>query len=243
MIKGFEKDCYLSDLSKIPWDSAYIYDDIDDIYHHWHHLFIKVVDQHLPFKRKYIRGNQLPGITLEISSAILRRNILFRKFKRNKSDDNWEQFKKQRNLVTALKPQSMKSCFIQASAECAHPGEFRKEFKPLLPSKVLNNNIYDFQHFKQTFYRWRCCSYSCLSSHAFANHFIVNKISQRCNHLQFSIRHVEEGYVKKLINTLDPRKATGPDKMSPRILTVSSVALAVSLTSLINHCITINAWP
>ena len=174
-MKGFEKDCYLADLSKIPWDSAYIYDDIDDIYDHWHHLFIKVVDQHLPFKRKYIRGNQLPGITLEISSAISRRNILFRKFKRNKSDDNWEQFKKQRSLATPLKRKSMKSCFIQASAECAHPGEFRKEFKPLLPSKVLNNNIYDFQHFKQTFYRWCCC----LSAHAFANHFSVNKISHR----------------------------------------------------------------
>ena len=29
----------------------------------------------------------------------------------------------------------MKSYFIQASAECAHPSEFWKKFKPLLPSK------------------------------------------------------------------------------------------------------------
>ena len=33
-MKGFEKDCYLADLSKIPWGSANIYDDIDDIYEH-----------------------------------------------------------------------------------------------------------------------------------------------------------------------------------------------------------------
>lgn len=94
---------YLADLSNIPWDSAYICDYIDDIHDHWHHLFINAVDQHLPFKKKYIEGDQLPWITLEIYSAISRRDILFRKFKGNKSDDNWEQFKKQRNLATALK--------------------------------------------------------------------------------------------------------------------------------------------
>ena len=106
-MKRFERDCYLADLSKIPWDSACIYDDIDDIYEHWHHLFIKVVDQNLPFKEKYIRGDQLPWITAEISSAISRRNILVKKFKRNKHDDNWEKFRKQRNLVTTLKRKSM----------------------------------------------------------------------------------------------------------------------------------------
>ena len=78
-MKGFERDCYLTDLSKIPLDSAYIYDDINDIYEHWHLLFIEVVDQHLPFKRMYIRGDQLPRITPDISSAISRRNILFKK--------------------------------------------------------------------------------------------------------------------------------------------------------------------
>ena len=41
-MKGFDKDCYVADLGKIPWDSAYIYDDTDDIYEHWHRLFITV---------------------------------------------------------------------------------------------------------------------------------------------------------------------------------------------------------
>lgn len=140
-MKGFDKDCYITDLGKIPWDSAYIYDYIDDIYEHWHRLFITVVDQHLPFKKKYIRGDQLPWITPKISSAISRRNILFSKFKRNATDDNWNQYKKQRNLVTTLKRNSMKSYFIQASAECTHPGEFWKKFKPFYLPKVLNNKF------------------------------------------------------------------------------------------------------
>ena len=49
-MKEFERGRYLANLRKISWDTAYIYDGIDDIYEHWYHLFINVVDQHLPFK-------------------------------------------------------------------------------------------------------------------------------------------------------------------------------------------------
>ena len=126
---------YLADLSNIPWDSAYIYDYIDDIHDHWHHLFINAVDQHLPFKKKYIEGDQLPWITLEIYSAISRRDILFRKFKGNKSDDNWEQFKKQRNLATALKR-------LRERLRLVNSGKKNSSLYYL--PKVLKNNVYNF---------------------------------------------------------------------------------------------------
>ena len=216
-----------------------------------------VVDQHLPIKKKYIRGDQLPWITPDISSSISRRNILFNKFKRNKSDDNWERFKKQRKFVTTLKCKSMKSYFIQASAECAHPGEFWKKFKPLLPSKcahqqniqllekgrLITDNIEVANIFNKYFTDSVAAHIPNLHENAFANHLSVNEISRRCSHLQFSFRHNEVGYVKKLLDSLNPKKATGPDKISPRILAVSSEALAVPLTNLMNHCITVNAWP
>ena len=69
-MKGFENDRFLADLGKIPWHTTYIFDNIDDICEHWYQLFIDVVDQQIPYKRKYIRGDQLPWITPEISSAI-----------------------------------------------------------------------------------------------------------------------------------------------------------------------------
>ena len=69
-----------------------------------------------------------------------------------------------------------------------------------------------------------------MSEYAFVNHLSVNEIS------------IEMDYVKKLIDSLNPKKATGPDKISPRVLTASSEVLAVPLTNLINHCITIHAW-
>ena len=138
----------------------------------------------------------------------------------------------------------MKSYFIQASAECAYPGEFWKNFKPLLPSKstqqqhiqrleegwLIIDNMEIGNIFNKHFIDGVAAHIPILSEHAFANRLSVHKISRRRNHLQLSFRHVE-------------KKATGPDKISQKVLTISSEALTVPLTNLINHCITINAWP
>ena len=133
----------------------------------------------------------------------------------------------------------MKSYFIQASTKCAHPGEFWKKFKPLLPCKcahqqniqlleegrLITDNIEVANIFNKHFTDSVAAYHSITNLHenALANHLSVNEISRRCSHLQFSFRHIEVGYVKKLLDTLNPKKATGPDKISPRILAVFSV--------------------
>ena len=133
------RDNYIGiDLNDVPWDSAYVYENVEDIWDHWYKLFVDVIDQHMPYKKKYIRGDQPPWITSEISHAISRRNRLLKKFRKNRSNQNWDCYRKQRNLVTTLKRKSLKSYCIQASAECIHPGEFWKKFQPLLPSKCVN---------------------------------------------------------------------------------------------------------
>ena len=37
-MKGFDNDRFLADLGKIPWNTAYIFDDIDDICEHWYSM-------------------------------------------------------------------------------------------------------------------------------------------------------------------------------------------------------------
>ena len=108
-MKNLKREDHLDDLSKIPWDTAHIYDNVDAICEHWYHLFTDVVDQHMLHKMKFIRGGHFPWITPEISSAISKRNILLKKLKKNRTQDNWENYKKQRKIVvTILKRESMK---------------------------------------------------------------------------------------------------------------------------------------
>ncbi|KAJ7365824.1 hypothetical protein OS493_002545 [Desmophyllum pertusum] len=74
-----------------------------------------------------------------------------------------------------------------------------------------------------------------LHENAFTSHLSIAEIHRRFRHLEFSFHHVEVGYVKKLLDSLKPNKATGPDKISPRVLAASSEALADPLTNLMNH--------
>ena len=59
-MRQFDIDKFLNDLKNVPWSTAYIYDDVDDLWHHWAKLYNEVLDKHAPIKKKRVRGDQLP---------------------------------------------------------------------------------------------------------------------------------------------------------------------------------------
>ena len=64
----------------MPWDSAYAYDNIDDIWHHWATLFNQILDKHVPLVQKKIANRQIPRITAQILKEIRKRIQLYKKF-------------------------------------------------------------------------------------------------------------------------------------------------------------------
>jgi len=60
--KNFDEEAFLSDLRAVPWDIAYVFDEIDEIWSHWVNLFMNVVDIHAPIKCRSLRNNNLPWI-------------------------------------------------------------------------------------------------------------------------------------------------------------------------------------
>ena len=85
---------WTNDLKNVSWSTAYIYDDVDNLWHHWAILYNDVLDKHAPIKKKRVRGDQLPWITLQIQRAISRRNRYFKKHVKNPTKTSWEEFKK-----------------------------------------------------------------------------------------------------------------------------------------------------
>ena len=134
-MKSFNESDFLADLGDVPWDTAYVFENADDIWDHWVKLYTAVLDKHAPVKKKRIRGDQLPWITPQLQKEISYRNRLFKLHKRNPSQLSWETFRKQRNKVTALKRRGMKDFCVDACTNLKHHGEFWKKMKPLLPSK------------------------------------------------------------------------------------------------------------
>ena len=76
LMKRFDADIFLQDLYSVPWDSAFIYDDIKDIWAHWYKLFIGVIDLHAPFKKKLVRGNTVSWIHQKLCKLLTQGNLI-----------------------------------------------------------------------------------------------------------------------------------------------------------------------
>ena len=66
--------------------------------------------------------------------------------------------------------------------------------------------------------------------------------SQGAN-LNFSFTVINSEYLTELLLTLDEKKSCGPDGISPKILKISTPAIAIPLTKLFNYCIGNSIWP
>ena len=139
-MREFDNDQFLDDLSNVPWGTAYIYDDVDDLWHHWAKLYNEVLDKHSPIKKKRVRGDQLPWITPDIQREISRRNRMFKQHVKNPTKTSREEFKKQRNKVTSLKIKGMKLFCMETSMNSKHHGDFWNKMRPLLPSRGKNQS-------------------------------------------------------------------------------------------------------
>ena len=65
-----------------------------------------ILDKHAPMKTKFLRGNHKPFVSFEQSRAIKIRSRLRNRFNKNKTDGNWEAYRKQRNKCVSLKRQA-----------------------------------------------------------------------------------------------------------------------------------------
>ena len=73
--------------------------DVNVLWSLWHKRFLEVMDICIP-KKRLSPKKHLPWLSPTLLSAIKRRNSLFRTYKRTGSVNKFEEYKKQRNLVT-----------------------------------------------------------------------------------------------------------------------------------------------
>ena len=77
----------------------------------------------------------------------------------------------------------------------------------------------------------------------FVDHPGVKVIAEKTRDNCFNLVPVDVSYIRKILDTLDPRKAVGCDKISQRLLRLSSPVIAEPITRLINYFITNRQWP
>ena len=60
----------------------------DDGMKRFYELSINVLNKHVPRKKKYARGNQMPFFTKELSKGIMTRSRLRNKYLKNRNEEN-----------------------------------------------------------------------------------------------------------------------------------------------------------
>jgi hypothetical protein len=86
----------------------------------------------------------------ELRGAIYKKKMYHSKFLQNKSDASWEVYRKQRNVVTKIKKNSIKTYFYERTPGGPKSSTFNSTIKPFLSSKGIksNNNIILYENEK-----------------------------------------------------------------------------------------------
>lgn len=135
--KTFDQVRFCEDLSKVPFSTAFTFDDIDDIYWAWEKLYLDVLDEHAPVKSIKRRPRQSSiFLTPEIKKAINKRNRLKRIFNKTKNAENWENYRQLRNKVVSMRRAAVQNKFDEICKEKhANQKQFWKTIKPYINSR------------------------------------------------------------------------------------------------------------
>ena len=139
----FNESVFLHDLRAAPFDlcESLAQRDTNLAYNFFVKTFLQVIDRHAPLKSETIRGNQAPFMTKELSKAIMTRSRLRNIYNHNKTAENWELFRRQRNLCVTLRRKSIRNYFAGISQrESVKSTTFWKTIRPFLNSKDGLNN-------------------------------------------------------------------------------------------------------
>ena len=131
--KTFDQVSFINDLSHFV-----INENINDpniLYDNFLLFFQKTVEDHAPTKQRTVRGNDKGFADKSLRKAWYNRSRLRNKFNKNKTDGNWENFKKQRNRCTTLKRRALNRYFKKKSDS---PKSFWKIFGPYLSNRGHN---------------------------------------------------------------------------------------------------------
>ena len=104
-------------------------------------IFIRVLHNHVLIKKKILRFNNSPFMTKTLRKAIMYRSKLKNIYNKKRTDDNWADYKKQRNFCVNLLLKTKKDYFQNLNLQdFSDNRKFWKTIKPYFSNKGLNSN-------------------------------------------------------------------------------------------------------
>ena len=251
--KGFASSDFVRDLSSIPWESLSTISDPNCYWSKWKELFLKVADFHAPLITKRVRNHHLPWINSELKALMLERDKLKRIAVISKDISDWNHFRAARNRTNSA-IRASKSNYYKSLLElnANNPKDTWKIINQLLGRSGGHNTVNEIKTVASTLNKpSEICN-------AFNNFFteigprLAAQINQDTTNFrdflkpvetEFSFGEIRPTRVLKLLQHLSPTKATGLDKLPPKLLIAAAEVITYPLTFLFNLIISSGIFP
>ena len=261
--KRLDAQKFVDDLSKAPWDTAFVFEDTEDIVGSWYKIFTDILDSHIPVKEKRVKKSAQPiWFTSEINEAMKKRDKLLKKARISESSADWATFKCAKNEVcNSIRNAKEKYFKNQFTEHKNNPKRLWSLIKNLTREDVNNHApirqlkeeakfLTDTLDIAECLNHWfvkqpiellrNLPSHS--SSWALPKH-IKDLTANSVNIPQLTIPHITPKNIEELLKLMPSHKAAGSDGLGARILKIAAPAISLSLSRLINHCIDMGTFP
>ena len=228
-------------------------------------VFLEILNKIAPVKAKVLRFNNNAFMTKSLKKAIRLRSRLKNNLNKQRPDENWDNYKKQRNFCVKVLHQTKEKYFSDINVKSISDNKrFWKTIKPFFSNKALNTNnvmlVEDNKIVREEEIIANIMNnyFTNITTHlklkptkidpkanlesiidTFQNHESVQRIKLANFHSKSSLKFnsVSELDVKKEILNLSSKKATRKGDIPAKILKNSINAYLSEITILINNCL------
>ena len=245
--KKCEENKLLSDLQNAPWQAMDMFDNVNDKLSYWMTLFLSVVDRHAPLMKVRLkkRSQDDDWIDSELQSLMRTRNYYRKKHCKTHAQYDWDKFKAIRKEVNRRLRIAKTQHFRSICKNISHqPRSIWRQLNSALGRK-MRDAIGEINWSGRVFVQPSDIA------NWFGQHFSSTKQAPPTNlecqvqpiPTSFSFIPVLEEDVLKKLAKLDVKKATGPDRISAKLLRMVAPAISTSLTSIFNASLSQGCFP
>lgn len=110
--KNFDCDAFASDISFVPFHVSQIFDDVSDQYWCASHMYVDVLNDHAPQKKRLIKTSQIPYMNSDLRNQMYQRSMARNKYIKSRNSHTWSVYVSDRNKATTMRQQSIRTYFL-----------------------------------------------------------------------------------------------------------------------------------
>lgn len=250
--KRFDEDEFKRDIEKAPWSVCSVFDDPDDCYWAWSHMFNDICQRHAPFRQIKIRRHSLPWITPQIRHMMNLRFKTLLKAKKTNFPEHWAAYRVLRNRVTHEVRSSKSNYYMDLFNEVKDCKSYWRLVKqatnsqlsqPIMGIRRIDGKIETADEKKAEILNEHFTTIGeKLAMDLPANVGDTTTFIARVTPTKMNI-DLSYGSISKGLEKLKANKACGPDRIAPKLIKKAGDAIIPSLMNIYLNSAASNTLP